>query len=86
MIKITNQNKTVKVNTREYLRNIGYYFKKVRGGQKIIIMNRNQPFAELVPVNEHVKKPVWQEETDMLQVPGLNMGEEIVKNRQTERS
>lgn len=50
----------VSVNIRELTHNFSGYLKKVKRGDRVIVMVRNKPVAEIIPRNENIKTPSWK--------------------------
>ena len=71
----------VSVNIRELTHHFSDYLKKVKAGERLIIMERNSPVAEVVPHNENVAYPGWKRKLDKLPLKGEAFSQTIVKNR-----
>ena len=50
----------VSVNIRELTHHFSGYLKRVEQGDRVIVMVRNKPVAEIIPRNENVKTPSWK--------------------------
>jgi len=74
----------VSINIRELNHNLAHYLKKVKSGERIIILERNVPIAEVVPHNVNTA-PGWKREIQKISLPGEPLSETIVKNRREEK-
>lgn len=75
----------VAINIRELTHNFSSCLKKVKAGERIIIMERNVPIAEIIPHNPHVIEPAWKSPAKRLKVPGVNFAQEVIKERRQSR-
>ncbi len=50
----------VSINVRELTHNFSQYLKRVERGERIIVMVRNKPVAEIIPRNENIESPSWK--------------------------
>jgi len=71
----------VSVNIRELTHNFSRYLKKVKRGERLVIMERNSPVADVVAHNENVAYPGWKRKLDKLALKGGAFSQTIVKNR-----
>ena len=76
----------ISINIREFSHNIAKYLRKVKQGERVIIMERNVPIADITPHNENISRPGWKREIRKLEIPGESFTETIVKNRRDEAS
>ena len=75
----------VTVNIRELTHNFAVYLKKVKSGERITIMERNTPVADVIPHNENIAYPGWKRKLDKLKLKGENFSKTIIKNRGNEK-
>ena len=75
----------VYVNIQDLIHNFSKYLKKVKSGERIIIMERNYPVADLIPHNENVNQPGWKRPIKRIKIKGGSASETVVKNRREER-
>ena len=76
----------VSVNIREFLHNYSSYLKEVKSGERVVIMERNKPIADLIPHNENIAKPGWKRPIKRIKIKGEAISETVVKNRRESRS
>ena len=50
----------VAVNIRELTHNFAGYLKRIAQGDRVIVMVRNKPVAEIIPRNENITTPSWK--------------------------
>lgn len=50
----------VSINVRELTHNFSEYLKRVERGERVIVMVRNKPVAEIIPRNENIESPSWK--------------------------
>ena len=74
----------VTVNIRELTHNFANYLKKVKSGERLVIMERNTPVADVIPHNENIIYPGWKRKIEKITLKGENFSETIVKNRREE--
>ena len=75
----------VAVNVREFMHHHTKYLKEVKSGERITIMERNTPIADVVPHNENVAAPAWRRPIEKIKLKGENFSTTIIKNRAGER-
>ena len=75
----------VSVNIRELMHHFSGYLKEVKGGESIVIMERNVPVAELVPHNAHLDSPGWKREIKKIKPKGESFSKTAVRMRSEER-
>ena len=49
----------VTVNIRELVHHFSKYLKEIKEGEKIVVLERNVPVADIVPHNENIALPGW---------------------------
>ena len=73
------------VNIRELLHHFSTYLKAVKAGERIVILERHNPVAEIIPHNENIEYPGWKKEIKKIKVCGETFAETTRKNRESER-
>ena len=72
------------VNIRELTHHFASYLKVVKRGERIIVMERSLPVADLVPHNENVDQPGWKRPISKIKIKGPSFSETISKMREEE--
>ncbi len=76
----------VAVNVRELTHNFSGYLKMVEQGDRVIVMVRNKPVAEIIPRNENIAVPSWKVVAPKVGLKNkASMSGQIVKYRNEER-
>lgn len=75
----------ISINIRELSHNLSGYLKKVKKGERLVIMERNIPIAEVIPHNANVS-PGWKRPIDKISISGEPLSKTIVKERRKEKS
>ena len=76
----------VAVNVRELTHNFSGYLKMVERGDRVIVMVRNKPVAEIIPRNENIETPSWKKVAPTVRLKGGALAsKQIVKHRDEER-
>jgi prevent-host-death family protein len=75
----------VQVNIRELTHNFSHYLKNVKEGERIIIMERNKPVADLIPHNENVTRPGWKREITRLRLKGKPLSQTLIEMRREDK-
>jgi len=75
----------VSVNIRELTHHFSAYLKEVKAGERVVIMERNTPIADIVPHNENVARPGWKRKIKKIKVEGEQFAKTISKNRREEK-
>ena len=76
----------VAVNIREFLHHYSMYLKRVKAGERIVIMERNKPIADLTLHNENLSEPGWRRPIERIKIKGEPLSETIIKNRSEDRA
>ena len=71
------------VNIRELTHHFASYLKVVKRGERIVVMDRSLPVADLVPHNENVSQPGWKRPISKIKVKGPGFSETISKMRES---
>ena len=71
----------VAINIRDLTHNFSSYLKDVKAGERIIIMERNVPVAEIIPHNPNVKQPAWKRPIKRVKIKGESLSETVIRMR-----
>lgn len=71
----------LKVSIRDLTHNFSKYLKTIKGGERLLILERNKPVAEIIPHNDNVTVPAWRRELPRLSLKGESLSNLIVKER-----
>lgn len=76
----------VSINVRELTHNFSQYLKRVERGERVIVMVRNKPVAEIIPRNENVEFPSWKTVSPKVALNNkASVSKLVVKYRDEER-
>jgi antitoxin (DNA-binding transcriptional repressor) of toxin-antitoxin stability system len=73
------------VNIRELLHNFSGYLKEVKSGERITILERHNPVADIIPHNENISFPGWKRKIKRVKLKGESFSKTLLKNRKDER-
>lgn len=73
------------VNIRELTHHFSSYLKVVKRGERIVVMDRSSPVADLVPHNENLALPGWKRPLQKIRVKGEALSETTIRLRTEER-
>lgn len=76
----------VSVNIRDLMHHFSRYLKVVKRGERIVLMERNVPVAEIIPHNENMTRPGWKRRIKKVEIQGESLSQTIVKNRREQDS
>ena len=68
------------VNIRELTHHFASYLKVVKHGERIVVMDRSSPVADLVPHNKNVE-PAWKRPIERIRVKGESFSKTISRMR-----
>ena len=71
----------VMVNIRDLTHHFSRYLKKVRSGQRVTVMDRNIPVADIIPHNKNVASPAWKRPISKMKIAGESFAQTIIKDR-----
>ena len=74
----------ISVNIRELTHNFSDYLKEVKAGERVTILERNTPVADIIPHNENIALPGWKRPVKRLKLKGEPLSNTIVKLRRKE--
>ena len=69
------------VNIRELTHHFANYLKVVKRGERIVVMERSLPVADLVPHNENVGEPAWKRPIQKIRVKGETFSQTTIQSR-----
>ena len=72
------------VNIREFSHNLSKYLRQVKEGEKVVLMERNVPIADIIPHNENISRPGWKRDLKKIDLNGETTTETIINNRRDE--
>ena len=76
----------VAVNVRELTHHFADYLKMVEQGDRVIVMVRNKPVAEIIPRNENIEAPSWKVVSPKVSLKNkASAATQVVKYRDEER-
>lgn len=73
------------VNIRELTHHFSSYLKVVKRGERVVVMERSLPVADIVPHNENLTSPGWKRPIQKIQVKGESFSETTIRSRDEER-
>ena len=73
------------VTIRQLTHGFSGYLKAVQKGERIVILNRNKPVADLLPYNENLSIPGWKRPIKKLELKGESFSQIIRQMRDEER-
>jgi prevent-host-death family protein len=73
------------VNIRELTHHFASYLKAVKRGERVVVLQRSLPVADLIPHNENVSVPVWKRSIEKIQVKGESFSKTTARLRSEER-
>ncbi len=76
----------VSVNIRNLTHHFSKYLKAVKAGERIVLMERNVPIADIIPHNENVARPGWKREIKKVEIQGEPLSKTIIRNRRSQAS
>ena len=73
------------VTIRQFAHGLSGYLKAVEKGERIVILNRNKPVADILPHNENLSIPGWKRPIKRIKVKGEPMSQLISRMRDEAR-
>lgn len=73
------------VTIRQLTHGFSGYIKAVKRGEKIVILERRTPVADLIPHNENLAQPGWKRPVSKIKVKGIGLSQMVSKMRDEER-
>ena len=72
------------VNIRELTHHFASYLKIVKQGERIVVMERSLPVADLIPHNANVSSPAWKRPIQKIHVKGESFSDTTARLRAEE--
>ena len=69
------------VTIRQLTHGFSGYLKAVKKGERIVILERHTPVADIIPHNENLAQPGWKRPIQKIKVKGLKLSQAVVKMR-----
>lgn len=76
----------VSINIREFAHNLSKYLNEVKAGERLVIMERNKPIADIIPHHENIAIPGWKRPIKRITIKGEPMSKTTIRMRREERS
>ena len=76
----------IRVSVKELLHNFSAYKKKVKSGERVVILEHKKPIMDLSPYTENMNRPGWRRDHFVLPADGRSLTETCLKIRREERS
>ena len=73
------------VTIRQLTHGFSGYIKAVKRGEKIVILERRTPVADLIPHNENMAQPGWKRPVPKIKIKGIGLSRTVSKMRAEER-
>ena len=73
------------VTIRQFAHGLSGYLKAVQKGERIVILNRNKPVADILPHNENLSVPGWKRPIKKIKVKGEPIWMTVRRMRDEER-
>ena len=73
------------VTIRQLTHGFSRYLKAVKRGERIVILNRRVPVADLIPHNENLTQPGWKRPIVRIKVKGKPFSQIVSEMRDEER-
>ena len=73
------------VTIRQLTHGLAGYLKAIKRGERIVILNRRTPVADLIPHNENVTQPGWKRPVKRIKIKGIGLSQMVVKMREEDR-
>ena len=73
------------VTIRQLTHGFSGYLKAVKKGEKIVILERRTPVADLIPHNENLSQPGWKRTISKIKVQGETFSQTVSKMRAHDR-
>jgi len=76
----------VSVNVRELTHHFSGYLKRVEQGDRVIVMVRNKPVAEIIPRNENIEILPWKIISPKVSLKNkISISKQVIKYRDEDR-
>lgn len=72
----------VKVNVRDLIHHFGDYLEQIKKGERIVVLYRRIPIADIVPHNENVASPAWKRPIEKIKIKGVSLSKATERSRE----
>jgi antitoxin (DNA-binding transcriptional repressor) of toxin-antitoxin stability system len=72
------------VTIRQLTHGFAGYLRVVKQGERIVILERHTPVADLIPHNENLAQPGWKRSISKIKLKGMSMSKLVSKMRAEE--
>ena len=69
------------VSIRELMHDFSHYLKEVKSGDRITILERNAPVADIIPHNKNIAFPGWKRPVKKRRIKGESFAMSVIKSR-----
>ena len=69
------------ITIREFAHHLSENLKLVKSGERLVILDRKTPIADVIPHQEHVIFPGWKRSLKRVQPKGASLTEAILDGR-----
>ena len=73
------------VTIRQLTHGFSGYLRAVKQGEKIVILERRTPVADLIPHNENLARPGWKRPVSKITAKGIGLSRMVSKMRAESR-
>ena len=72
----------VKVNVRDLMHHFTDYMDQIKKGQRIVVLYRRIPIADIIPHNENIENPAWKRSLEKIHVKGVSFAKTTERYRE----
>ncbi len=73
------------VTIRQLTHGFSGYLKAVKKGERIVVLERRTPVADLIPHNENLAQPGWKRPVSKIKIKGIGFSGLVSKMRDEEQ-
>ena len=73
------------VTIRQLTHGFSLYLKAVKSGERIVILDRRTPVADLIPHNENLASPGWKRPLSKIKLKGGGLSRTVAQMRDEDR-
>ena len=73
------------VTIRQLTHGFARYLKAVKRGERIVVLDRKTPVADLIPHHENIAFPGWKRPVRKIKIKGETLSETLVRMRNEDR-
>ncbi len=73
------------VNIRELTHHFASYLNVGKRGERIVVLERNVPVADMVPHNDNLVSPAWKRSIQRVRLSGEPLSKTVIRMRAEER-